>query len=138
MMQLPIRILFIEPSPSANDAINEALTALIFEVDSAYSVAQGFTKLRESVFQIAIIGLSIPESSGINLMRVCRELIPRPKTILLVRTVNERNSLQYLAMGFDAIIQTPIPNAFDFQREMIDMVEKETLGAAAGGMGGMY
>ena len=80
----PLRLLFVDDSPTVRVAFRRLLTAEGYAVETASSAEEGYERALQSEFDIAIVDYFMPGDNGAGLVRKLRE---NPKTQAMISAV---------------------------------------------------
>jgi DNA-binding NtrC family response regulator len=78
-----VRILVVDDDRNVAAAIRNLLVDAGFEVDVAYSVEQAGDMISCGLYDGALIDLALPDGSGLDVLRCCREADPAIATLIL-------------------------------------------------------
>jgi CheY-like chemotaxis protein len=74
----PVRVLLVEDDPDTLAVTSMLLRAGTYEVATAETISQALTHLRDHDFDLLISDISLPDGSGLDLMR---EVLERQKDV---------------------------------------------------------
>jgi signal transduction histidine kinase len=92
-MSKPLRILLVEDNPGDADLIQEMLPAgedSEFAVHCVSRLADAVSHLRKKETDIALLDLDLPDSNGIETVRIARQAAPRLPIVVLTGNHDER------------------------------------------------
>jgi DNA-binding response OmpR family regulator len=120
------RILVVDDEPEIVDMLGEFLSAHGFVVDSAPDAAGAIERVRDNIYDAAILDFNLPDMDGVMLHRQIRQMDGElaGRTLFTSGMVQSEHALGYYAtygMGF-------LSKPFDMQ-EVLDWLDT-TLGAS--------
>ena len=92
-MSKPLRILLVEDNPGDADLIQEMLPAgedSEFSVHCVTRLADAVSHLREGEADLALLDLDLPDSNGIETVRIARQAAPRLPIVVLTGNQDEQ------------------------------------------------
>jgi two-component system, OmpR family, response regulator MtrA len=100
-------ILLIEDDEAIRSVIATNFRSAGFDVAEAATAANGLQLLRETSFDLALIDLRLPDSTGIEIIRTARPLVDIPLVILTAYS-NTADVIEALEAGADDFLSKPI------------------------------
>ncbi|HIJ78743.1 MAG: response regulator [Desulfobulbaceae bacterium] len=109
---MPKKILIIDDDQDIRNAIKKYLLPNDYEVIEATDGASGISKAKESIPDLILLDINMPDINGLE---VCRKLRSDPKNIfsIIMLTANNHNEVEALENGADDYIVKP------FQKEVL-------------------
>ncbi len=104
----PLRVFIVDDEPSLRDLFT---VALMDDSREIVSCDNGFTALRmlqESIFDVILLDLSLPDTNGIHILREMRLRGDMTQVILCSAHVNEESFRAALELGVTAFISKPV------------------------------
>ncbi|MFD2257379.1 response regulator transcription factor [Luteolibacter algae] len=105
-----MRILIVEDNQKTARAIRNGLKAEGYEAVVAKTGNEGYRFITEEAFDLIVLDWMLPERSGIELLRVLRNLALKPPVLLLTA----RDSVEDRVMGLDSGADDYLVKPFDF------------------------
>jgi DNA-binding NtrC family response regulator len=100
------KILIVQPSPEARNALADGLAGEGFELAMASSGAEGLERFREGPYDLIVSGMNTDELSGLDLLREARAIVPRTLGILIAGDGSVDEAVQALRHGaFDYLTE---------------------------------
>lgn len=102
MTQDSVRVLLIEDNPADARLIEVMLaetSALRFELACAGSLTEGVQRLRSSEFDVVLLDLGLPESTGLETLERLRASTPLPTLVVFSGLTDESVAVQALQSG---------------------------------------
>ena len=100
------RILIIDDDADLSMIISDMLESKGFEVKSALSSEQGFDMLSQSSFDLILLDINLPDSSGFEVCRQLREVSNVPVIFASART-SETDRITGFDIGGDDYLPKP-------------------------------
>lgn len=110
------RILIIEDERQTVDSLRDLLELHGYETEVALNKHVGITILHERKMDIAIIGVTVHEVSGIEILREMKRLCPGLPVIVLGNQKTKRIKLAAIKAGAYEFIEKPVENTVILQK----------------------
>ena len=120
----PLRVFIVDDEPSLRDLFS---VALLDDSREIFSSADGFTALRmlrEMTFDVVILDLSLPDTSGIDILREMRNRGDTTKVILCSAHVDEDSFHAALELDVAAFVSKPV-TLLKLRRIVCDVLTNE-------------
>ncbi len=101
-MTTAIQVLLVEDSPSDADLLQQALQRIgdgRFELTWAESLGDAIARLKQQSFDVLLLDLSLPDSSGPDTFRRARAAAPRLPIVVLTGSATEEQGLAAVQEG---------------------------------------
>ncbi len=100
------RILVVDDDPQIRRAMKATLTARCYEVSDARTGDEALDKLRSEAYDLILLDVNMPGSSG---MEICRVIRSTSDVAIIMLTVNntEKNKVEALDAGADDYVTKP-------------------------------
>jgi CheY-like chemotaxis protein len=107
--QAPASVLLVEDDPRIRRLVQRMLTRAGWEVCEANSAAQAIARLRDRRFPVALVDISMPEMSGLELCHAIRAHPEWSGMRLVAATAHafSQDREKFLAAGFDDVLTKP-------------------------------
>jgi CheY-like chemotaxis protein len=102
------RILCLDDSKDSCDLLSFVLSEAGFEVEVAYSLAEGLKMARESQFSLYMIDLSFADGDGFDLIDTLREIDSSTPIVVCSGDVRESTQERAKQAGAQAFFTKPI------------------------------
>ena len=113
-----MRILVVDDMPLILEVLCDGLNKPGTEIDRATSCQEAFSLLAENIYDWATLDLSLPDGSGIDILKKIRA--KHPNTHVVIISVDAHDPFlkkQLLSMGAEAVF----PKPFDLE-ELIECI----------------
>jgi len=104
----PLRVFIVDDEPSLRDLFT---VALMDDSREIVSCDNGFTALRmlqESIFDVILLDLSLPDTNGIHILREMRRRGDMTQVILCSAHMDEKSFQGALELGVTAFVSKPV------------------------------
>lgn len=101
------KILIVDDEVGIVQEIKEFLTEEGFEVYAADTAKEGIRLIEEIQPDVIWIDVKLPDASGIDVLKACKEKSPKTKTIMVTGYVDQNVMDEAEAVGRDAFLQKP-------------------------------
>jgi DNA-binding response OmpR family regulator len=101
------KILFADDDPSMRQLLGDLLTSLGYLFEEAEDGETAISKLRAKSYDIAILDITMPGKSGLDVLRYIRENNVPCKVIMLTGRVGFSTGTQSMMLGADDYITKP-------------------------------
>jgi PAS domain S-box-containing protein len=108
------RVLVVEDDAAIRQLVTSRLAREGMHVTEAATVATGLTELRRAIFDVAILDLTFPDGSGLDLLEALREQAVATHVIILSGAGSEADRVRALEIGADDYVVKPF-----FVRELV-------------------
>ncbi len=102
MQERKTRLLIVDDESGIRDTYGEFFKRRGFEVELAVDGQEGLRKLREEVFDVAIVDIQMPKLNGVELARCTAEEGIDTSLILLTGHGEKKDAIQALNLGVEA------------------------------------
>ncbi|HRK61994.1 MAG TPA: response regulator [Candidatus Omnitrophota bacterium] len=106
-MDVKKKILIVDDEVGIVDEIRDFLTEEGYEVKTADTVKAGISLVTEFKPDVLIVDMKLPDASGIDVLRVCRNELPNTKTLVVTGYVDQKVMDEAENMGRDMFLQKP-------------------------------
>lgn len=109
-MNVPVmkRILCLDDSKDSCDLLSFVLSEAGFEIEVAYTVAEGLKMARESQFSLYMVDLSFADGDGFDLIDTLREIDSSTPIVVCSGDVRESTQERAKQAGAQAFFTKPI------------------------------
>jgi CheY-like chemotaxis protein len=104
----PLRVLLVEDDPDTLAVTSMLLRADTYEVATAETISQALNQLREHDFDLLISDISLPDGSGLDLMREMRERQKGVRGIALSGFGSQEDVRRARLAGFSVHLTKPV------------------------------
>ena len=119
MGQMKKKILIVDDEAGIVQEIKEFLEEEGYEAYTADSAKAGIQRIEELKPDVVMIDVKLPDASGLDVLRACKEKSPKTKTIMVTGYVDQNVMDEAEKIGRDTFLQKP----FNLVR-IIEEVEK--------------
>lgn len=121
-----MEVLVVDDEPQLSELMAEYLARCGCNPTCAASADQALCLIRERQFSVVVSDITMPGTSGLELLRAAKSISPKTKVILITGSASASAALEALEHGAFAVLQKP----FSLQelRKKIDEAAKEVLG----------
>jgi DNA-binding NtrC family response regulator len=113
------KVLIVDDEAGIVQEIKEFLEEEGYEAYTADSAKAGIQQIESLQPDVAMIDVKLPDASGTDVLRACKEKSPRTKTIMVTGYVDQHVMDEAEKIGRDTFLQKP----FDLVR-IIEEIEK--------------
>ena len=100
------RVLFVDDEEAIRRLFVTFLAAEGYEVDSAFDVAGAIDMLGKRPFDLVIVDKNLPDGSGLDVLRTCRERHPDVELLILTGYPSMESAVEALRCGaYDYLIK---------------------------------
>ena len=78
----PVSILLVEDDPDTSQAISTMLRSCGWQVDAAYTIAQGMERMLHGKYDLLVCDIGLPDGHGISLLTTIRQFSQAPALAL--------------------------------------------------------
>ncbi len=101
------RVLIVDDEAGIVQEIKEFLIEEGYEAYTADSAKTGLQIIEELKPDVVLVDVKLPDASGIDLLRACKEKSPHTKVIMVTGYVDQHIMDEAEALGRDAFLQKP-------------------------------
>jgi len=101
------KILIVDDEAGIVQEIKEFLEEEGYEVHTSDSAKAGIKLIEEIRPDVIMIDMKLPDASGTEVLRVCKERSPKTKTIMVTGYVDQNLIDEAELIGRDAFLQKP-------------------------------
>ena len=101
------KILIVDDEVGIVDEIRDFLTEEGYDVQTADTVKAGIALVTSFKPDVLIVDMKLPDASGIDVLRVCRNELPQTKTLVVTGYVDQKIMDEAENMGRDMFLQKP-------------------------------
>lgn len=101
------RILFVDDDAELRAIVREQLSSAGFEVDEAEDGAVAMEKMKEGRYRLILLDITMPGTSGLDVLRTVKERSPACRVIMLTGVVGLSVAIESLKLGADDYITKP-------------------------------
>ena len=98
-MEQSTKILVIDDESRICDNVEKILTKSNFEVSKAVSAKQAMEKMAKEAFSLLISDIVMPETDGLELLRMVKEQWPLTKVIMMTAYASTDTAMKAIRMG---------------------------------------
>ena len=113
------KLLIVDDEMGIVEEVKDFLTEEGYEVHSADTGSEGIKRLKEVKPDLIILDMKLPDMSGIDVLRVCKQECPECKVIVNTGYVDQKLIDEAEELGRDVFLQKP----FDLER-LLGEIEK--------------
>ena len=105
----PSRILLVDDEKDIVEMLSEVLSVYGFEVDSAHSAGEALDRIRETIYDAAILDFNLPDMDGVMLHRQIRQMDTElaANTLFMSGMVQSDQNLGYYAAQSAGFLSKP-------------------------------
>lgn len=101
------KILIVDDEVGIVQEIKEFLTEEGYAAYTADTAKEGIRLIQELKPDVVFIDVKLPDASGIDVLKACKEESPRTKTVMVTGYVDQNLMDEAEAVGRDAFLQKP-------------------------------
>jgi two-component system nitrogen regulation response regulator GlnG len=101
-------ILVVDDDESIRKVVSEILTDEGYNVKSAATGKEATEKAEAKLFNIALIDIILPDTTGVDLLTKIKETKPKMRKIIITGYPSLQNAVEALNKGADAYIMKPL------------------------------
>jgi len=126
-MGKPARILVVDDDENIRNTMNAILADEGYTVDLASSGSEAISKTKETVYNVALIDVRLPDMEGVELLTSMRDAVPRTRKIMVTGYPSMQNAIAALNKSADAYLIKPVDleKLLATIREQLQLQEKE-------------
>ncbi|HEX5042642.1 MAG TPA: response regulator [Candidatus Polarisedimenticolaceae bacterium] len=105
----PLRILLVDDEKDIVEMLADVLSTHGFEVDGAYSAGEALDRIRETIYDAAILDFNLPDMDGVMLHRQIRQMDTElaGKSLFMSGLVQSDQNLGYYAAQSAGFLSKP-------------------------------
>ena len=124
-----LRVLLVDDDKSLLDILGTILELDGHAVVKVSSAHAGLLKMREQEFDLVLVDLKMPRTTGIDMLRAIREDSPETKVVIMTAYASVNSTVEAMRLGvFDYL---PKPFKLADLRTILDRVRREVKGSKA-------
>lgn len=100
-------ILIIDDEPLMRISMSDALEAEGYYIESAESGGDGLEALKSNLYDIVITDLKLPEVDGLQILKNCKNLLPRAKVLMITAYGSVETAVEAMKQGAYDYIKKP-------------------------------
>ena len=106
---VPTRILLVDDEKDIVEMLGDVLSVYGFEVDSAHSAEEALERIRETIYDAAILDFNLPDMDGVMLHRQIRQMDTElaGNTLFMSGMVQSDQNLGYYATQSAGFLSKP-------------------------------
>lgn len=101
-------ILIVDDNENMLETLNDILQEQGYETEIAKTGKEAIAKAEKSSFNIAIIDIMLPDTTGLTVLQTFRRRYPKRKNIMVTAYASLDNTMDALNKGADAYIMKPL------------------------------
>ena len=101
-------ILIVDDDESIRKVVSEILTGEGYNVESAATGKEATEKAEAKLFNIALIDIKLPDTTGVDLLTKIKETKPKMRKIIITGYPSLQNAVEALNKDADAYIIKPL------------------------------
>ena len=101
------KILIVDDEVGIVEEIKSFLLEEGYEVRTADTAKQGIQALEEFRPDVVFIDVKLPDMSGIEVLKACKEKLPKAKTVMVTGYVDQNLMDEAETIGRDSFLQKP-------------------------------
>ena len=123
----PAKILVVDD----DESIRKSLTAILrdegYAVDVAASGGEAIRKSEETVYNLALIDIKLPDMEGIDILTRMKDTVPKVRKIIMTGFPSVQNAIAAVNRKADAYLVKPleVEKLLDTIREQLKLQENE-------------
>ncbi len=107
MPERKLKVLLVEDNAGLLDTLADILRVMDMEVDAALDVPVAFGLLNERQYDVAVVDMVLPGSSGIEVIRKLKASSPKTSIIVCTAYYNSELLVEAQALGIDRTVHKP-------------------------------
>lgn len=108
------RILIVDDNENMLETLNDILEEQGYETEIAKTGKEAITIAERNSFNVAIIDIMLPDTTGLTLLQTFRRRYPKRKNIIVTAYATLQNTMDALNKGANAYILKPLdPNKLE-------------------------
>lgn len=101
-------LLIIDDDEDMLETLSDILQEKGYRTETAKTGKEAITKMKEHFFNVALIDIKLPDTTGIELLRIFRENHPAIMKIIVTANATLQNAVEAVNRGANAYIIKPI------------------------------
>ena len=118
------RILVVDDEPNVGRFLIHALKSSGYSVSAAHSVDEAWPRIESEPFDLILVDKTMPESGGIDLLRMLKDAKIEIPTVLLIGKVSKAAVDEALELGAADYLSKPIVNTEHLVRRLRSVLDK--------------
>ena len=121
------RILVVDDDESIRNTMKAILEDEGYIVDSAATGKEAIKKTEETIYNVALLDIRLPDMEGVELLKLIKEGVPRTRKIMVTGYPSMQNAVAALNKNADAYLIKPveIENLLKTVKEQLELQENE-------------
>ena len=107
MPERKTKVLLVEDNAGLLDTLADILRVMDMEVDSALDAPVAFGLLNEGRYDVAVVDMVLPGSSGVEVIRKLKAASPATRIIVCTAYYNSELLVEAQALGIDHTVHKP-------------------------------
>ena len=103
-------ILVFDDEEVVRDVLRRLLTRAGYQVVTASTAAEGFSRLESSEFDLVLLDLMLPDRSGMDVLRELRESRPEQMVLMMTAYASVENAVEAMQAGAHHYLTKPFKN----------------------------
>jgi DNA-binding response OmpR family regulator len=118
------RILVIDDDATVRKSHEAVLKQNGYQVDVAQNGKEAIAKSKESLYNLALVDLRLPDMDGIELLTAMREAVPKMVKIIITGYPSQENAIEAVNRGADGYMVKPYTMQ-DLLRKIREQLQKQ-------------
>ena len=102
------RILIVDDDESIRKTLKAILEDDGYTVDSATSGKEAIQKANETVYNVALLDIRLPDMEGVELLKLMKDSVPRTRKIMVTGYPSMQNAISAVNKNADAYLVKPV------------------------------
>jgi DNA-binding NtrC family response regulator len=102
------RILIVDDDESIRKTLKAILEDDGYTVDSAASGKEAIQKANETVYNVALLDIRLPDMEGVELLKLMKDSVPRTRKIMVTGYPSMQNAISAVNKNADAYLVKPV------------------------------
>lgn len=111
MTEKKLRILIVEDDKNIRETMKNILEQRGYETDAAETGAEAEQKLKNKLFNLALLDIKLPDMEGTQLLAKLHETTPKMVKIMVTGYPSIENAMEALNQGANAYVIKPVKPA---------------------------
>ena len=123
----PAKILVVDDDESIRKSLTAVLRDEGYAVDVAASGGEAIRKSEETVYNLALIDIKLPDMEGIDILTRMKDTVPKVRKIMMTGFPSVQNAIAAVNRKADAYLVKPleVEKLLDTIREQLKLQENE-------------
>jgi two-component system response regulator AtoC len=123
----PAKILVVDDDESIRKSLTAVLRDEGYAVDVAASGGEAIRKSEETVYNLALIDIKLPDMEGIDILTRMKDTVPKVRKIIMTGFPSVQNAIAAVNRKADAYLVKPleVEKLLDTIREQLKLQENE-------------